>query len=438
MASDRLSESMVSSLDNRGGGINKVHDTVTKKQNQQAEVDEPPPAPARARSKTAAAVKAESALGALAAAHQPTAATAPADESMSPNTREFLTLELAAAVLAKAGVDESEALAATAAAEVAAAKAATDAAFTATAAVEAKYKLLMEAQAIQAEAVASTLAKEREERLALEATLAAKAKAEEEANVFDGSHLNDESAVTWQDDDDEQHETTVGELGALVVGGSVTATTYMWVDGLGDDWLLYSDAEHKLPSSHSMNVAKILERTQEQSQLATIASAAEARECTHATLTTIHVCFISFGCISTLVCIYMPAIDRSISVVTEAAADKAAADAMAAVEAKYKAMFEAQALEAEEKAVALMTDRAERDRLQAEEEASKQQQQQQEQEQQQHEELSAVQKARAQAEADGAAMGAAMAAKAAADIEAKYKAMFNAQIATATAGKCRG
>jgi Ca2+-binding EF-hand superfamily protein len=63
--------------------------------------------------------------------------------------------------------------------------------------------------------------------------------------------------VSWylqreSDNGTNQHsaQTTVGGLlcGGLVKSGIVTDETYVWVDGLGDDWLTYAEAKELLPS----------------------------------------------------------------------------------------------------------------------------------------------------------------------------------------------
>ena len=74
----------------------------------------------------------------------------------------------------------------------------------------------------------------------------------------DGSIVYEEF-VSWylaNDEQSEQAETTVAGLGDLVDRFCVTDETYMWVDGLGEDWISYGDAKQFLPRPSEIRAAQ--------------------------------------------------------------------------------------------------------------------------------------------------------------------------------------
>ena len=69
----------------------------------------------------------------------------------------------------------------------------------------------------------------------------------------DGNIVFDEFA-TWylkRDESAEQIETTVAGLAELAASGTLDDETYVWVDGLGDDWLQYRHAKERMAASQA-------------------------------------------------------------------------------------------------------------------------------------------------------------------------------------------
>eukprot|EP01043_Picozoa_sp_COSAG02_P020759 COSAG02_NODE_1031_length_15073_cov_13.084279_5_plen_442_part_00 len=69
----------------------------------------------------------------------------------------------------------------------------------------------------------------------------------------DGNIVFDEFA-TWylkRDESAEQIETTVAGLAELAASGKLDDETYVWVEGLGDDWLQYRHAKERLAASQA-------------------------------------------------------------------------------------------------------------------------------------------------------------------------------------------
>lgn len=79
----------------------------------------------------------------------------------------------------------------------------------------------------------------------------------------DGNIVFSEFA-TWylkRDESAEQIETTVAGLAELAESGALDDETYVWVDGLGDDWLLYGHVKQRLAGAHAAEPPAVLPTT---------------------------------------------------------------------------------------------------------------------------------------------------------------------------------